>query len=276
MSQQSSVTAIVPTGNRVDVIEDCLRSLDWVDELLVVDSFSSDGTLAIAEQYADRILRREYVNSANQKNWAIPQATHDWVLIVDTDERVTSALRTEIESILVSWQPGMPVGYQIPRLNILWDKPIKHTGYYPDYQVRLFRRDQAKYESRQVHAHILLDGIRGTLEQPLIHYAHRSLDQTLNNLLIRMTTWEAQAREAVIPSAGKIRIHRLWPNLLLRPPAAFWMRYVHQQGFRDGTRGLILSIIWAMYVAITYMKLWETSLELRKDWWQGDISKLEL
>lgn len=266
----AKLTVIIPTGNRVDVIEDCLRSVTWADELLVVDSFSNDGTLTIAEKYADRVIRREYVNSANQKNWAIPQAAHEWVLIVDTDERVTPALRQEIEAILANPGTVMPVGYRIPRVNYLWGKPVYHGGYYPDYQVRLFKRDQGRYQPRQVHAHVLLDGECGTLQSPLTHYAHRSLDQTLSNLLIRMTTWEAEYRVEAARQAGRKLTQNLWLNLTFRPIAAFFLRYVRQQGFRDGYRGLILSLIWAMYVGITYMKIWEMELKLPAEWWHEE------
>ncbi len=262
----NQLTAIVPTGNRVDVIEDCLRSLTWVDELLVVDSFSEDGTLAIAERYADRILQRAYVNSAEQKNWAIPQATHDWVLIVDTDERVSPSLRAEIETVLSAPLPTH-VGYKIPRRNFLLNREVRHTGYYPDYQIRLFRRDDARYASRQVHAHVQLNGSCGTLSAALIHYAHRSIDQTVRNLLLRMTTWEAEHR--IEHAAGALP--RFLPlQLLFRPIAAFFLRYVGQKGYRDGMAGLVLSVLWAIYVALTYIKIWEHSLNLPTAWWSDE------
>lgn len=254
------VSVIVPTGDRVDTIEDCLRSIDWADELLVVDSFSTDGTLDVARRYADRVLRHEYVNSALQKNWAIPQATHEWVMIVDTDERVTPALRDEIDQALRS--AGEMAGYRVPRVNYLLGEPLMHTGYYPDYQIRLFRRDLARYELRQVHAHMLLDGPCGTLQAPLIHYAHRSIDQTLENLLILMTTWEAREREQ-----SKGRGSPLWANLTLRPLVIFLYRYVRQGGWRDGYPGLVASLIWALYTAVTYMKIWERGLNIGERWW---------
>ena len=150
MSEPVPISVIVPTGNRIDVIEDCLQSVRWADEVIVVDSFSTDGTLDVARQYADRVLQHEYGFSARQKNWAIPQASHEWVLIVDTDERVTAQLRDEIKETLRL--PSPYVGYRIPRLNFLLGEPLHHTGYYPDYQVRLFRRDRGRYELRRVHA----------------------------------------------------------------------------------------------------------------------------
>jgi glycosyltransferase involved in cell wall biosynthesis len=265
---RSGLTVIVPTGSRADIIEDCLRSVRWADEVIVVDSFSTDGTVEVARRYADRVLQNEYGFSAKQKNWAIPQASNEWVLIVDTDERVTVELRDEIEQVLRAQSPH--AGYRIPRLNILFGAPVKSAGYFPDYQVRLFRRDNGRYDMRRVHAHVVLDGSCGTVKAPLVHYAHRSLDQTLRNLLILMTTWEAEQREAQVRARGASPARTLPIDLLLRPIAAFGLRYFWQGGWREGYRGLIVSMIWAMYVAITYMKVWERGQELPDHWWQSD------
>lgn len=258
---RTPLTVIVPTGNREDVIEDCLRSVRWADEVIVVDSLSTDRTLEIASHYADRMLKHEYGFSALQKNWAIPQAKHEWVLIIDTDERVTSELRIEIETALSSNSPH--VGFRIPRANIVLGRELSGAGYTPDYQVRLFRRDAGRYDLRRVHAHMMLSGSCGTLYNPIIHFSGRSLDQMISNLLLLMTTWEAEQRV----STGE---RWLWINLLLRPIAAFWLRYVRQGGWRDGYHGLVVSLIWAIYVAITYMKIWEQKLELSERWWNDD------
>jgi glycosyltransferase involved in cell wall biosynthesis len=264
---------IVPTGSRADVIEDCLKSVRWADEVIVVDSYSTDDTLEIARRYADRVLQREYGFSALQKNWAIPQASHEWVLIVDTDERVPASLRAEIESILE--RSPEHAGYRIPRANSVLGREIRHADYYPDYQVRLFRRDAGHYDLRRVHAHVILSGSCGTLESPLIHYSSRSIDQTLRNLLITMTTWEAEQRIQTARDQGRSPNSRLWLNLLFRPLAAFGLRYVRQGGWRDGYHGLVVSLIWAIYVAITYMKIWEQGLQLPEQWWLDDWQRWE-
>lgn len=263
---QQALSVIVPCGNSVEVLEDCLRSVQWADELLVVDSFSRDGSYEIAQRYADRVLRHEYINSAAQKNWIIPQARHPWILLVDTDERITSALRDEVVDVLSAETPY--AGYRIPRRNYVLGKPLTKAAYWPDFQVRLFRRDQARYESRKVHAHVLLDGPVGVLQSPLVHYAHRTLDQTLSNLLIRMTTWEADQRGVEMKATR--RFLPLWFQLVSRPIAAFVVRYLIQGGWQAGYRGLIVSMIWSMYVAITYMKIYENSLELSGNWWHDD------
>jgi glycosyltransferase involved in cell wall biosynthesis len=257
--KRSPITALIPAGNSADVIRDCIESVLWADEILVCDSFSTDGTLAICQEYGCRIMQHEYINSALQKNWAIPQATHEWILLVDTDERVTPALREEIERVLSA--PESYRGFRIPRLNFVWGHAVHYGGYFPDYQLRLFQRDYARYEERQVHAHVILDGQCGTLQNPLIHYAHRSLKQTLSNLLIRMTPWEAQAR---ISRGEQFSVF----HLVFRPPAAFFYRYVWQKGYRDGLRGLVLAVIWSCYVALTYLHLWEMEQQNDPLWWQ--------
>jgi glycosyltransferase involved in cell wall biosynthesis len=266
---RARISVIVPTGNREDVIEDCLKSVRWADELIVVDSFSTDGSLQIARKYADRILQHEYGFSVKQKNWAIPKATSDWVLIVDTDERVTARLRAEIETVLAA--PTEHNAFRIPRENVVLGRTVRGAGYYPDYQVRLFRRDKARYELRRVHGHMVVDGSVGTLGAPIIHYTHRSLDQTVGNLLLMMTTWEAEERSLRVARNGQaFSSTRIALALALRPAAAFLSRFFAQGGWREGLHGLGLSMIWAMYVALTYMKIWERQLGLGKRWWTKD------
>lgn len=240
------LSVLVPCRNNADIIEECLRSVRWAEEVLVCDSFSTDETCTIASRYADRVVQHDYRNSASQKNWAIPQAAHQWVLIVDTDERVTDALRQEIESVLEA--PGEVVGFRIPRANHVFGRWLRHGDNWPDYQIRLFHRDRGRYEDREVHAHVLLDGPCGTLRSPLLHYPHRSLGTMRRVLLQRYTTWEAQEK-----NKRGVRFH--WHQLLVRPLGNFVHRYVLRQGYRDGWQGLLMAGIWSVYVFITYFKL---------------------
>jgi (heptosyl)LPS beta-1,4-glucosyltransferase len=242
------LSVLIPCFNNEDIIEDCLRQITWADEIVVCDSFSTDGTVEIARRYTDRILQHEYRNSATQKNWAIPQVSHPWILIVDTDERVTSDLRDEIEGVLA----GNPryAGFRIPRANYLFGRWLRHGNNWPDYQLRLFLRDRGRYEEREVHAHALLDGDVGTLTHPFHHYPHRSLGNLRRVILQRYTTWEAMERYG--------RGTRFaWHQLLLRPGGVFLYRYVWRRGFLDGWQGLLMALVWACYVFITYVKLRE-------------------
>lgn len=253
------LTAIIPTGNSESVVRACIESVLWANEILICDSYSNDQTLPICRDYPCRIVQRSYDTPSAQKNWALQQATHDWVLFVDSDERVTARLQAEILDTLKNETPFG--GYKIPRLNYVWGRPVYHGGYWPDYQLRLFRRSVGRYDNRPVHENVELDGPSGVLQQPLIHYTHRTMTQTLGNLLVRWTPLEAVARQT---RGEKFNLSAL----LLRPPAAFFYRYLWRQGYRDGWRGLILALIWSCYVALTYMHLWETEQKLPPDWWQ--------
>jgi len=262
------LTVIVPTGNRRDVIADCLTSVRWADEILVVDSFSDDGTFELAEAGADRVLQHEYGYSALQKNWAIPQASHEWILIVDTDERVPAALKEEIEEVLDRGTDH--AAFRIPRVNLVLGRPLRGAGYYPDSQIRLFRRDLARYELRRVHAHMQVEGTTGDLSAPLIHYAHRSIDQTLSNLILLMSGWEAEARMEGESRVGRLSsLRSLWA-MMSRGGGAFVLRYFAQGGWRDGAHGFVVSVVWSLYVAVTYMKVWESQLDLPDSWWESD------
>ena len=240
------LSVLIPCFNNEDIIEDCLRGVRWADEVVVCDSCSTDRTCEIAGRWADRLIRHEYRNSATQKNWALPQLTHDWVLIVDTDERVSPELHAEIDRALRD--PGDAVGFRIPRANYLFGRWLRHGHHWPDYQVRLFRRDRGRYADREVHAHVALDGACGTLQNPLLHFPHRSLAALVRVILQRYTTWEAMEKHR-----RGVRFH--WYQLLLRPPGAFVYRYLLRQGFRDGWQGLLMAVVWTTYVFITYLKL---------------------
>ncbi len=259
MSQfQPPLTIIVTTGNAHNVIEDCLQSAQWADELLVVDSYSTDGTLEIARQYTDRILQRPFAAPQEQKNWAVSQARNSWVFILDADERITAELRAEIESALQS--NSELVGYRVPRLNYVLGEPLHVAAYFPDYQLRLFRREASRQPSQRVHGKDVFSGPVDTLNAPLIHYAHRTVRQTLNTLLLGWAPLEAAERSN----------KRLGFNLLFRPFAAFALRYFVRGGWRAGLRGLAVSWLWAMYVASTFIYMWEQSLRLPAEWWKAD------
>jgi len=245
-SPRPPISVLVPCFNNEAYIEACLKAVAWADEVVLVDSFSTDQTLKIAKPYVTRILQHEYDNSARQKNWAIPQAMHDWVFIVDTDELVNEELRREVEGAVAC--PSGFTGFRIPRKNIVFGRWLRHGGYWPDYQTRLFRKDAGRYEDRKVHAHIILKGPRGTLTSPFVHHPHRSIRAIRRTLLQRYSSWEAlQKREE------GARFH--WHQLLVRPVGAFVTRNFVKGGFRDGWRGWLMSGFWAAYVFKTYWKL---------------------
>lgn len=243
------ITAIVTTFNSADVLEPCLHSLQWVDELIVVDSGSTDSTRQIAESFDARVLEHPYENPVAQKEWSIPQARGNWILWIDSDEHISPELQAEIVAVTAS--ATEEVGFNIPRLNHVFGQPVRYGGYYPDYQLRLFQRDSWYFKPGvQIHEHIQLRGTCGTLNHPLVHLAHRTVDQTTATLLIRWTSFEAHQRydQGIRFSARQ---------MLGRVLAAFLYRYFRLQGFRDGIRGLFVAGYWAAYLFIVYLKLWE-------------------
>ncbi|HKY32621.1 MAG TPA: glycosyltransferase family 2 protein [Candidatus Polarisedimenticolia bacterium] len=241
------ITVIVPTFNEQENIEDCLRSVQWADEILVVDSFSTDATLDIARRFTVRILQREYVNSASQKNWAIPQAAHRWVMVVDSDERVTPELRDEILGLLESGPDSD--GYVIRRVNHFLGRRIRHGGWARDRVLRFWDRTKGRYQDKEVHADVDIAGRVRELRHPLLHITFRSWDSYLRKI-DRYTSWGA---DDLIRRGRRATLL----DLVFRPPARFLKRYVLQLGFLDGVPGLMITGIDTWVVFVKYARLWE-------------------
>jgi glycosyltransferase involved in cell wall biosynthesis len=246
--QRSGISVLLPTFNSAKTIRATLESVKWGDEILVVDSFSTDDTLRICREYDARIIQHEYTNSAKQKNWALSQCQYPWVLQIDTDEVLGPGLREDIEAG-VRDAPSAVHAFRIPRKNHYLGKWVRHGGAYPDYQVRVFRRDLCRWREREVHAHIQASGVTETLKSPILHEGMPSLSKQLANL-DRYTRYEADE----LRKNGR-GFHVM--NLLLRPAATFVARYIVMQGFRDGLRGFILAIYLAYYGFLSHAKLWE-------------------
>ena len=243
---RQKITVLIPAFNEEHNIRDCIESVAWADEILVVDSYSADRTLEIAREYTDRIIQHEYINSAAQKNWAIPQARHAWVMIVDADERVTPQLRDEILATLEN--PGAYAGFRMYRQNHFMGKPINYCGWQHDDVLRLFLRDKGRYQEREVHADVIVDGKVGALHNKLPHFTFRSFEQYMQKF-DRYTDWAAHDRAR---TTSKVR----WYHLTLRPLWRFFRQYILYRGFLDGTAGLIICSLAAYSVFMKYARLW--------------------
>ena len=241
------VSVVIATYNVEDRIRDCLSSVDWADEILVVDSFSTDRTLEICREYTDRILQHEYLNYSKQNNWAVPQASHKWITIVDSDEQVSGQLRDSILQTLED--PDDFDGYEFKRENFFLGKPIKHGGWDRDYVVRLFNKERGRHRDKSVHPGIEVDGSIGRLDGPLYHHTYGSFDEYLEKFH-RYTSWSAKDLRAGARRAT-------WVNLALRPWIRFLKMYVLRRGFLDGKHGLVLSFLAAFNVFTKYARLWE-------------------
>jgi glycosyltransferase involved in cell wall biosynthesis len=244
---REKVSVIVITLNEEREIGDCLESVTWADEIVVVDSGSSDRTIEIAKKFTDQVVYHQWVGFAAQKNWAVELATHPWVLSLDADERVSPELRAEIERLLES--PPRFVGYQIPRKNFFLGRWIRHGGWSPDYVLRLFRRDAGRFTERRVHESVTVRGEVGTLQSPLEHYTYRSMVDYFQ----RMDRYSTLAAEEMF-EGGK-RAHLI--DLLLRPCATFLKMFLLRQGFRDGMDGFLLSRLYSIYTFAKYAKLYK-------------------
>jgi len=242
---------LLPTFNEESHIEACLESVKWADEILVVDSFSTDRTLEIARRYGAKVIQHEYVNSASQKNWALPQCAHPWVLQIDADEVLESGASDEIISAVVA-APADVEAFKLPRRNHFSGRWIRHAGMYPDYQTRLLRRDAARWADRNVHAHVQVSRQVGTLAHHILHDGAPFLSRQLRNL-DRYTRYEADE----LRKQGR---RFTWYRLLFRPWLVFAYRYLWLQGWRDGWRGFLICAYLSVYSFFTYAKL----LELNK------------
>ncbi|MBI3610832.1 MAG: glycosyltransferase family 2 protein [Nitrospirae bacterium] len=242
------LTAIVPVFNEERNLDDCLRGLTWADEIMVVDSSSTDRTLEIAKRYTDRILIHEHKNPAAQRAWAVSQAAHDWVLVVDADERLTDSLQQEIRQLLKTG-PALD-GYRIRRVSYVWGRRIRYCGWQRDYVLRLFNRRRGQYKESEVHEEVVIATRRaGSLQHPLIHYTYRDLKHYFEKFQ-RYTDWGALQ----LYKQGK---RARWDHLLLHPLFRFFRMYVLQLGFLDGIHGLVLCLLSSFYVFTKYAKLWE-------------------
>lgn len=244
----ATVSAVVLTRNEARHIAACLDSLAWADERLVVDGGSADETVALAEARGARVEHRPFVSFPDQRNAALEMARSDWVFFLDADERVTPVVAAEIRRVVENGEPGAPVLYWIPRNNVIFGKVIRHAGWYPDHQARLFLRGRARFDpARVVHELPIADGAQGYLQAPLTHYNYR----TVGEFLARQSRYAEM--EAIRLRDQGVR-PRFWAPVV-QPLRQFRWRYVTLQGYHDGGHGLLLSGLMAYYDHTVYKRL---------------------
>ena len=259
---KSSISVLIPTKDEERNIADCIKSISWAGEIFVYDSMSSDGTIEIAESLDATVVQRSFDNFADHKNWALDNLPFkfDWVLIVDADERVTPELREEIGHAI---RADNIAGYYVPRKNLFMGKWIQRGGWFPDYQLRLFKRGKARYERRIVHEHMAIDGQAGYLYHPLIHHDFKGLERYFDrhNAYSSMEAVEAfkvlnSSKVSVninkeVKKAGRQRRRVLkefaYRFVPCRPLAKFLWMYIIKCGFLDGRMGFRYCLLHAMY-----------------------------
>jgi len=246
--QKYKISAIVPCYNESHNIAEVLKTVDFCDEVILVDSNSTDDTVELAKPYIDKLLIRDYKHSASQKNWAIPQAKNEWILLVDADERVTPALKEEILSLFENIDNQPHVGYWIGRCNFFMGKQVRYSGWKNDKVIRFFKKSKCRYEDKEVHSEIQANGSVGILNQKFTHYKYNDIDSHIKKLQ-RYATHQAIDYDS---KTGRITIF----HIVLKPFWSFTKHYFIQLGFLDGFVGLVIAYLRSYMVFMRYVKLW--------------------
>ena len=243
---QPTLSVTIITHNEADMIENCLRSVAWADEIIVVDSGSDDDTVAICQRYTDKVtVTSDWPGFGKQKQRALDLATSDWVLSLDADEVLSEATQQAIQQAI---QQPRYNAYRIRRQSYFLGKLIRYGDWRNDYQLRLFRRDKARFDGAVVHENVIVSGDVGQIKVPMLHYTYDSLEELLDKLQ-RYSTAGAQQRFAQGKTASPLKA-------ILKSWWAFWRHYLIKGGFMDGWRGLIIGRYIAHYTYYRYLKLW--------------------
>ena len=239
------VSVVMVTKDEERNIEDALRSAAGAQEIVVVDSFSADGTVEICRRYTDRIFQHEWLGYARQKQLAVDHAQGPWVLILDADERLTPELRDEIARAVQGTDYD---GFFLPRRNYFLGRWIKHSGWWPDSTLRLFRKDRGGLEDREVHEKVVVRGRVGQLNAPLEHHTYRTISDYVRKMDVYASLAAKEMRKRGRPGIF---------SLLARPFFTFFRMYVLRGGFLDGMHGLVLAVLYGYYTFLKYARAWE-------------------
>lgn len=247
------ISIVILTKNVERKVEDCLKSVSWAVDIVVVDSGSTDKTLDIARKYGAKIVEVKGGNYAEWRNVGAKKALGDWILYVDADERVAPPLRGEI-SQLVNKSINQYSAYAIPRRNFIFGKEFKHGGQWPDYQIRLFRKSKLRGWKGELHEQPKHEGELGYLKNPLTHIKEDNLSDMVN----KTNQWsEIEAREMYKTGHPKMDILRFFSAGFRE----FWKRFIREFAFLDGTEGVIYGIYQIYSRLISYAKLWELQIK---------------
>jgi len=240
----NKLSVVVLTKNEEGRLRECLESVKWADQIIIVDDQSQDRTLEIAREFTDKVFVRKMEIEGRHRNWAYAQAQNSWVLSLDADERVTPELQKEIKDKLGS----IPAenGFTIPRRNFIGDYWVKHGGWYPSPQLKLFRKDKFRYEEVGVHPRAFMDDPCGHLGSDLIHYSYRDIEDFLSKLNNQTTRearkWHGQGKPMTL---GRF----LW-----RTYDRFMRTYFTRGGYKDGGVGFMIAYFAGLYQFLSYLK----------------------
>ena len=243
------ISVVIVTFNEELNIERCLGSVQWADEIIVVDAFSTDTTAKICRRMKAKVLLRKWEGFAAQKQFALSATSHEWVLLLDADEEVTPEVGTEIERVL-SQQPEC-AGYEIGRKSYFLGQWMKHGGWYPDIQLRLVLKSLASVSQRPVHEGLEVKGRIGRLHGALHHYSYHSLRQ----YIAKTNDYTSLDVMNKLGLTNRRRVR--WYNLIINPTSVFVRMFFALRGFNDGFRGFLLAVYSSIYKLLLYAKTWE-------------------
>jgi len=247
-----TISVVISAYNEEEKIAECLESVkEFADEIIVVDNASTDKTSDIAKKYTKKVYHQkndpEHIDI--QKNYGFTKATGEWILSLDADERVTQSLAVQIKGIVATSTVDM-VGYWIPRKNMIFGKWIQHTGWYPDFQLRLFRNGRGSYSDAYVHAHLSLEGATEKLTEPIVHLNF----ETIHQFLFKHMMLYAPSEAAKMLADG---YQFQWSDAIVMPVKEFMSRFFAREGYKDGFHGLMLSLFMAFYHLLIFANIWE-------------------
>jgi len=246
----NKLSVVISAFNEEKNIEDCLKSVTFAKEIILIDNESTDNTAIIAKRYTDKIfsLPNNLMLNIN-KNAGFSKATGEWILNLDADERVTPELEEEISNVLGNSRSKIN-GYSIPRKNIIFGKWIQHGLWWPDYQLRLFKKGKGRFPEEEIHEHLKVEGDTEKLSNPITHYNYNSIYQYLDKM---NRIYTENGAELYLKTGKRVT----WREAITMPANDFLKTYFLQSGYKDGLHGLILSLLQAFYAEVVFAKAWE-------------------
>ncbi len=251
----NTLSVVISARNEEAKIERTLQAISWAGEIILVDSDSTDKTVAIAKKFTKKIYKQPNDLMLNvNKNFGFTKATGDWILSLDADEVVTPELAKEIQSVFRITHHASritsPAGYWIPRKNIIFGKWIQHGLWWPDKQLRLFRRGNGRFPQKHVHEYLSVDGPTDSLIEPMLHYNYETISQYLGKLDMLYT-------ENEVANLLTTHYQLVWYDAIRFPASDFLKVYFAQEGYKDGIHGLVLALLQSFYSLVVFAKLWE-------------------
>lgn len=247
---QYKLSAVILTKNEATQVRNCLESVKWADEIIIIDDMSTDETLAICREYTDKIFYKQLVNFSEQREYGISKASGEWILFLDADDQLSLQLQEEIKRTLTAG-PGYN-GFMLPRISSYLGKWIVYCGWRAPI-VLLFRKDKARLDGRLVHEKILVNGKVGVLKNIIRHHAYADLSEHI----IKLDFYTRLEAEELWRQGKRLKGADFILYLFAKPLFAFVRKYFIYKGYKEGVRGFLISVMTAFVVLLSYAKLWE-------------------